>query len=68
VVKEQERIYNEQKKMNPVQMRLNDRDTVESETCFDLLKKKKNSYKHARRYQQMLDADYPGNKILVTAF
>lgn len=54
--------------MNPVQMRLNDRDTVESEICFDLLKKKKNSYKHARRYQQMLDADYPGNKILVTAF
>jgi hypothetical protein len=49
-------------------MRLNDRDTLESETCFDLLKKKKYSYKHARRYQQMLDTDYPSNKIVITAY
>ena len=51
VVKEQERILSEQKKANPVMMRLHDRETVEGEVCFELLKKKKVSYKHTRRYQ-----------------
>lgn len=53
--------------MSPVQV-MNDRDIIQSEPGFDLLKKKKTSYKHARKYQQLLDADYPGNKIVITAY
>lgn len=50
VVKEQERIFKESKKMTPIQLS-NDRDIIQSEPGFDLLKKKKTSYKHARKYQ-----------------
>lgn len=45
-----------------------DRDLVIAEGCFELLKKKKNSQKQARKYQLMLENDYPGNKIIITAF
>lgn len=53
--------------MTPIQIS-NDRDIIQSEPGFDLIKKKKTSYKHARKYQQLLDTDYPGNKIVVTAY
>jgi hypothetical protein len=48
VVKEQERLFKEQKLNNPAL--LLDRDVIEPEVGFDLLKKKKPSYKHTRRY------------------
>jgi ribosomal protein S17E len=41
---------------------------VQAEGCFELYKKKKVSQKQAKRYQQMLENDYPGNKIIVTAY
>ncbi len=64
VAKEQERIMKEQMVWKPGQ----DRELVIGDGCFELYKKKKASQKQARRYQAMLENDYPGNKIIITAF
>ena len=64
VAKEQERIIKEQNNWRPGL----DRVLVQTEVCFDLYKKKKVSQKQAKRYQMMLENDYPGNKIIVTAY
>lgn len=45
-----------------------DRDLIEGEACFELLKKRKVQTGLVKRYGALLDADFAGNKIVVCAY
>jgi hypothetical protein len=64
-IKEQERIMREAIRMKPTG---EDRDRVEAEQCFELLKKRKVAYNSVKRYQNMLDFDFAANKIVICAY
>lgn len=51
-IKEQERIIKEQNRLKPAG---EDRDRLEGEECFELLKKRKPAYNQVKRYCGMLD-------------
>ena len=45
-----------------------ERDVIESSEAFQLVRKRKGNPDALKRYLQMLDQDYNGNKIVVTAY